>query len=313
MPQPFRIGLALGGGAARALSHIGVIEGLEAHGISVDVVTGTSMGAIIGALWAADRDISATRRRMEEYLSSEPFRRSKFDFMREKDAMEGQGIFFRFSSFTKKTYFYWMSMMRPAFVSDEMTQENFKLLVSDGRIEELKVPFAAIALDLISGQEVILNRGELRPALTATCALPGILSPVPHNAQLLVDGGWIDAVPVEPAFILGADMVIGVDVSRRLSEFEAPASGLDIVFRCDAITRYALAGERLRRADVVLSPEVKDVHWADFSRSADLIERGRQEVDRRIGEIRRRIRTAKLRRFYRPRWGRLVELSPGTV
>lgn len=313
MGQPFRIGLALGGGAARALSHIGVIEGLEANGIMVDVITGTSMGAVIGSLYAADRDIVAARRRIEEYLQSEVFRKSRFEFMQEKDTMEGQGVFFRFSQFARKTYFYWMSMVRQSFVSDEMARENFNLLVAGGRIENLKVPFAAVALDIISGREVILDHGDLLPAMTATCALPGILNPVPHNAQLLVDGGWIDAVPVEPAIALGADLVIAVDVSRRLSEFEPPGSGLDIVFRCDAITRYALCGERLRRADIVLAPAVKDVHWADFSRAPELVERGRQEVERRIGEIRRKIRGARLRRLYRPRWGRPVELSPGTV
>jgi NTE family protein len=297
----FRVGLALGGGAARALSHIGVIEGLEAHGIRVDIVTGTSMGAVIGSLYAAQGDVGAVRRQIEGYLASEPFQRSRLAFMRDKDSQEGEGVFWRFSQFSRKTYFYWMSIARRAFVPEETARQNFELLVKKGRIEDLKLPFVAVALDLVSGREVLLDRGEMLPAMMATCALPGILHPVEIEGQLLVDGGWINAVPVEPAIGLGADFVIGVDVSRRLSEFEEPASGLDIVFRCDAISRYALSAEKLRRADVVLTPEVWHLHWADFSNAEEVIRLGRQEVEKNIGQIRSALRKAHLRSLFRYR------------
>ncbi len=297
----FRVGVALGGGAARALSHVGVIEGLEAHGIGVDIITGTSMGAVIGSLYAEQGDIAAVRSQIDAYLASEAFKRSRLAFMRDKDAQEGEGIFWRFSQFSRKTYFYWISISRRAFVPEEMARKNFELLVKKGKLEDLKIPFAAVALDIVSGKEVVLDRGEILPAMMATCALPGILHPVQIEGKLLVDGGWINAVPVETAIGLGADFVIGVDVSRTIGEFEEPASGLDIVFRCDTISRYALSTEKLRRADIVLTPEVRHLHWADFSNAEEVIRKGREELERNIDAIRRALRRARMRRLFRRR------------
>lgn len=293
-----RIGLALGGGAARALAHIGVIERLEAHGIPIDIVAGTSMGAIIGSLYAAGRDIASVRRKMDEYLASDTFRQSRYEFMREREAAEGQGIFFPFSQFAHKTYYCWMSLSRRSFASEEVARRHFELLTREGRIEDLELPFAAVALDLISGQEVVIDRGEIRPAVAATCSLPGILPPVALEGRLLVDGGWINAVPVEPAQQLGADLVLAVNVSRTMREFEDTSSGMDIVFRCDAITRYALCAERLRHADLVLEPDVHNIYWADFSRMEEAIERGREEVERNIDKIRSLVRTARIRKLF---------------
>lgn len=298
MKRDFRIGLALGGGAARAFAHLGVIERLHAHGIPIDVITGTSMGAVIGSLYAATGDIAAVRRKIDDYLASDIFRRSRFEFMRERENLEGQGIFYPFSQFAHKTYYCWMSISRRALVPQEVAQRNFDLLTDEGLIEDLKIPFAAVALDLISGKEILLDRGPLRQAVAATCALPGILHPVPLDGRLLVDGGWINAVPVDPALQMGADVVLAVNVTRRLKEFEDPVNGMDIVFRCDSITRYALCAERLRHADLVLEPSVQDIYWADFSRVEEAVELGREEVDRNIEKIRAVIRNRRFRRIF---------------
>ncbi|BCR05870.1 hypothetical protein DESUT3_29390 [Desulfuromonas versatilis] len=298
MSRGLKVGLALGGGAARALAHIGVIEGLLKHRVPVDVVTGTSMGAVIGAIYAFRPEVPYLKQRIEAYLGSEAFQESKFDFMVEKDLVDGEGLFFRFSQLARKSFFYTMSMTRRAFVSEEVADKNFGFLVDDVAIEELQLPFAAAALDLISGREVVLDRGSLRQAIAATCALPGILHPVRHDGRLLVDGGWIDAVPVAPARGLGADFVIGVDVSSEIREFEEPDNGLDTVFRADAITRYMLSEKLLENADYVLRPSVSKIHWADFSQAKEIIRRGAEEVDTQIEEIRKKLKARKIRRLF---------------
>ncbi len=299
MGRGFKIGLALGGGAARALSHIGVLEALERHRIPIDFITGTSMGAVIGAIYASNPDSALLKERILAYLESEEFRESKFDFMVEKDLLSGEGLFFRFSHLARKSLFYTLSMTRRAFVSEEISQKNFNFLVEDLLIEDLKIPFAATALDLISGQEVILDRGPLRRAIAATCALPGILNPVRINGKVLVDGGWIDAVPVEPARGLGADFVIAVDVSNEIREYDEPDNGLDTVFRADAITRFALSERQIEKADWVLRPNVGKIHWADFSEAAQMIRKGSDEVDSYSQEIQRGIRGKRLKAFFR--------------
>ena len=295
MGNKFRIGLALGGGAARGLSHIGVIESLVEAGIAIDVIAGTSMGAIVGAMYAADPDVARLKERFAAYLHSEAFRQAKFDFMKERDVEEGEGIFYRFSQFARRSIFYTLSMTRHSFLSETTGTRNVDFLVPDIAIEDTQIPFVATAVDLISGKEHLFRSGSLRKAVAASCAIPGILPPVEHDGMSLVDGGWLDAVPVEPAIELGADFVIAVDVSREISEFEEPRSGLEIVFRSDSITRYALSDERARRADIVLAPSIRNIHWADFSQSQQAIDSGRQETLLHLDAIRRKLRRKRWR------------------
>lgn len=283
------IGLALGGGAARGLAHIGVLETLEANGIAVDVITGTSMGAIIGALYAARPDSAAVRERFREYLASETFRQAGFNFMVEKDAAGGDGLLYRFSKTARRSFFYTLSMARLSFVSAETAERNYAFLLPQMNIEEMCIPFAASAVDLVSGQEVVLDRGGLRQAIAASCALPGILPPVRRDDRLLVDGGWLNAVPVAAARQLGADLVIGVDVNPDPPTFAEPRNGLDVVFRADMMARFALAREVLASADLVLTPENGVGHWADFSQVEKSIANGRREAEAKMDELRRLI------------------------
>ncbi len=297
MSKGFKIGLALGGGAARALAQIGVIEALERQRIPIDIITGTSMGAIIGSIYAVRPDVSALKERIFAYLDSEEFRDSKFDFMVEKDIFEGQGLFLRFSNLARKGIFYTRSMTRRAFVSEAIARRNFEFLVDDLAIEDTRIPFAATALDLISGEEVLLDRGRLREAVAATCALPGILHPVHVDGRVLVDGGWINAVPVEPAYRMGADFVIAVDVSNAIRSFEESENALEIIFRADAITRHALSEIQIAKADFVLRPAMKKTHWADFSETAELIRKGVEAVDSQIVQIRKEIGRQRVKAF----------------
>ena len=296
-----RIGLALGGGAARGLAHIGVLEVLEAEGIPVDVIAGTSMGAIIGAQYAAQPESAAVRERFREYLASETFRQAGFNFMVEKDAGEGEGIFYRFSKTARRSFFYTRSMTRSSFVSEDVAARNYALLVPDMAIEKMTIPFAASTVDLVSGEEVLFTEGDLRRAIAASCALPGILPPVHMDGRLLVDGGWLNAVPVAAARRLGADLVIGVDVNPDLPPFVEPRNALDVVFRADMVARFALARRVLDTADLVLTPENGVSHWADFSQVEHSIANGRREAQRHLGTLQRllaeRRRSPLLRRL----------------
>jgi NTE family protein len=288
MSRPGKIGLALGGGAARAFSHIGVIEGLEKHGIPIDIVTGTSMGAIIGAMYAARGDLAGLKKKITAYLQSNEFATSGFDFFRELDA-DGEGLLFQMGRLARRGVFNALMVTRTALVSDETAMRNYACMVDDMAIEETRLPFAAVALDLSSGEVVVLDRGPLRRAIAASCAMPGVLNPVEHDGRLLVDGGWAEAVPVRAARQLGADIVIAVEVGDPPATFEAPRNALDVIARADAMVRNVLANEQLKSADIILSPQNGVAHWADFSTAALAISRGEEEVDRRIEDLRRAV------------------------
>jgi NTE family protein len=297
MFRPLRIGLALGGGAARVFSHIGVIAGLEKHGIPIDLVTGTSMGAIIGAMYATRADLAGVRKDIMAYLGSEEFARSGFEFFRELDA-DGEGLLFHVRHMARRGLFNALMVTRTALVSDETAMQNYACMVEDLAIEETRIPFAAVALDLESGETVVLDRGPLRRAVAASCAMPGVLNPVEHDSRLLVDGGWSEAVPCRAVRELGADFVIAVEAGEPPPIFDEPRNALDVIGRADAWVRYALAREQLKSADIVLCPHNGVSHWADFSTAEQAIVRGEEEVDLRIEELRRAIEKARRRRWW---------------
>jgi NTE family protein len=146
-------------------------------------------------------------------------------------------------------------------------------LIPDIDVSETKIPFGCVATDIRNGKRFVYTSGRLRTAISASCALPGIFPPVRDNGMLLVDGGWVERVPVYCAWDLGADIVIAVDVSSDVPIFE-DKSGLDIILRADAVSRIYLNELIAREADVVIHPEVGAMHWADFSNPRSLYKQG---------------------------------------
>ena len=281
-----KVGLALGGGAARGLSHIGVLEAFEEYGLPIDVIAGTSMGAIIGAMYATEPNASAVKRRFNTFLQSEEFKESRFDYLLDMDE-EQHGFFDRLSQFARKSIFYTLVMTRSSFIHQETSRQNFALLIDDIDLVETRIPFCTTALDLVKGEEYIFTEGALRQAVAASCAIPGLLPPVELNGRFLIDGGWIDAVPVAAARNLGADVVIGVDVYSDLDPFEKPDSALEVAGRAEAVTRWALANRLCQEADCLLKPEAGSNHWADFSQFDEAVASGRAEVREHLPALQR--------------------------
>jgi NTE family protein len=292
MSKRLKIGLALGGGAARAFSHIGVIDGLTKHGIPIDIVTGTSMGAIIGAMYATQPDVAAIKARFAAYIESEEFDESGFNFFKELDSHD-EGILAEMGRRARRGVFNTLMITKTALVNEKTAASSYAFLLDDLKVEQTHLPFAAVALDLVSGEPVVLDRGRLREVIAASCAMPGVLNPVKLEGRLLVDGGWTETVPIRAARQLGADFVIAVDVGDALSAFEAPRNALDVIARADSMARNALNKEQLKSADVVLSPQNGVTHWADFSTTTQAIARGEEEVDRKIDVLQRALKRAR--------------------
>lgn len=295
-----KVGLALGGGAARGLAHIGVLKVLEENDVPIDMIVGTSMGALVGGVYAITRSAIETEKRFLEFIFSPEFKRSRFDFLRESKE-PSPPILDSVWSLIKRGIFYSFSMAKPSWVSAEHFEHNINSLLDDIGVEETAIPFAAVAADINSAEQVILRRGSLRRAVSASSAVPGLLPPVIIEGRTLIDGGLIAKVPVMPALLQGADMVIGVDVSRELNEQVNVSNGLSIMVRANAISTDALKELQCRLADVVIIPEVGRIHWADFSAVHDCITRGEEAARARIATIHDRHRAA--------RWSSLVGTS----
>lgn len=299
-----RIGLAMGGGAARGLSHIGVLEAFEECGLPIDVIAGTSMGAIIGAMYATEPNAAAVKRRFTSFLASEAFKESRFDYLIEESNHNKEGFLDRLSRFARKSVFYTLLMTRNSFIHQETSRQNFALLIDDIDLAETRLPFCTTALDLVRGEEFIFQEGALRQAVAASCAIPGLLPPVELDGRYLVDGGWINAVPVAAARHLGAEVVIGVDVYSDLDPFEQPDSALEVAARAEAVTRWTLTSRLGQQADCLLTPEAGSNHWADFSQFEEAIASGRAEVYQHLHTLQRLTRRRlRFRRAAAPRGG----------
>ncbi|RME00280.1 MAG: hypothetical protein D6812_10045 [Deltaproteobacteria bacterium] len=306
-----RIGIALGGGAARGLAHIGVLDALQKAGIGIDVITGTSMGALVAALYAASAGkIEYVYETAESFLHSPLFRRMKIDFLRERNEQTEGGLLYNFSNFIKKGVLFSTSVTKRSFIPPETFETLIASLVEDLLIEDLPIPFAAVATDITKGRPVLLDRGRLRRAIHASAAIPGVCPPVTENGRELVDGGLLSNVPVDAARILGADVVIAVDVSASLDETSDMRTGLNILFRGHEITRAVLNRLEVERADLVIRPEVGHIHWANFGRFERCVEKGREAVWDRLDELRALLRVSWqewMGRVIYPLWQRLFK------
>ncbi len=270
-----KICLALGGGAARGLAHLGVLKVLEDAQVPFHMIAGTSLGAMVGGLYAVKPDAKYWMGRVEQFLRSFRSRKTRLEFIRrlERPANTRHRFFSDMANLIRKGFFWGVTATQSAFISEKEYEDLIYPLIPDINIEETKIPFGCVATDIRYGKRVLYTKGSLRKAVSASCSLPGIFPPVKDGELLLVDGGWVERVPVLAARDMGADIIVAVDVSSEISEFE-DRSGLDIVLRSDAVTRVYLNDLLVADADISIHPPVDAVHWADFSDPRELYRRG---------------------------------------
>lgn len=256
--RPVKLGLALGGGAARGFAHIGVIKVLEAQGINPDIIVGTSAGAVVGALYAAGNsgfELQKLAHKLDESKLADWS-------LPDRGVLKGEGL--------------------QKFVNDAVAQRP---------IESLKKPFAVVATDLTSGRGILFRTGNTGMAVRASATVPGIFRPVSINGHDYVDGGLSSLIPVHEARELGADLVIAVDISAPPSR--QPLRGtLDILLQTFTIMGQNLARYELKDADIVIRPLVGDVGSTDFQARHDAILEGEKAAQAALPQIRAALRKA---------------------
>jgi NTE family protein len=265
--SPYRIGIALGGGGVRGLANIGVLKAMDESGVKPDVISGTSMGAIVGALFADNLSASRTENIIRDCLSSDEFLRQvqKLGSLSGGTDMD-MGFFEKMFDTAKKGYAFYRFMTKDSVVS-QAAFEQIEKLVPDKNFSDLKLKFACIALDLVSGNTVIFRSGSLRKAIRASSAVPGALPPVSMDGRMYVDGGWAESVPISAVRQLGAHFIIASDVTRDITAIEGKTelkNSMDIMLRANDIVRSSMNMLRTKEADFVIHPEVGDAPWSAF-------------------------------------------------
>lgn len=269
-PQPPKIGLALGGGAARGFAHVGVLKVLEAQGIAPDIVVGTSAGSLVGALYAAGHrgfDLQRLALQMDEAMVSD-----------------------------------W-SLPNRGIIKGEQLQDFVNRAVGNRTIEKLDKPFAVVATDLQSGEMIVFRRGNTGMAVRASSSVPGLFQPVTISGREYVDGGLTSPVPVKVAKSLGADIVIAVDIGSK------PAYGkventIGVLLQTFSIMSQSLSAQELGLADVLIRPNTGVIGATDFESRHLAILEGEKAAQEALPLIR-----AKLQQFMDLAAGELAKAS----
>lgn len=292
----FKIGLALGGGGAKGLAHLGVIKQLENYGIPINIITGTSIGAIIGALYASKPESSDMIDHVIAYLNSEDFDNTRLEFLK-KGQNEERGFVSQLKTILKTGLFLTVYLNQQSFISKETFHNNLAKLLPDIQLEECQIPLGLVTLSLEDNQPNEIKFGKLIDSVMASCAIPGIFPPVYLDNKMMVDGGWIDPVPVSLAKKMGADFVIAIDVAPE-SGFTTPANNAwEISQKANEATRMYLKTQLLNQADYTMQVDVNAIHWADFLRYEDCIVSGELAVDQNIEILRKKIFQKKIFSF----------------
>jgi NTE family protein len=289
MERRAKVALALGGGGARGLAHLGVLRVFERERIPIDLIVGTSIGSIIGGVYALEPRADRVIERGLQYLRSDRFQKSSF--RRAMPIGHGRQVSF-FESLkhkVRKHVAYQLMLARTSLFKQERLYRAIGGLVDGADFKDTHIPFYATALDLVSGREVILSHGRLVDAMVASSSLPGFFPPFRTDGMMLADMGVVCATPILAAIRLGADVVIAVDLSSRtaFTELYQSSSGIDEMLRIANIGSAILEEIVLDKAHVIVRPEVDEITWSDFSRPAEMVERGSAAAEREIPTIRR--------------------------
>lgn len=255
-PPPRRVGLTLGGGAARGIAHIGVIDVLEAHKIPIDCIAGTSAGAIVGGMYAA----GLTPGHMEELIRK-----------------------------TSWTEIATLSLPKLGLLNYDRVTQWIEECLGDrpAEFEDLEMRFAAVAADIVNGELVAITEGKLSDALRASSCVPGIMTPTKLNGHLLVDGGILNNLPVTVTRQLGADYVIAVDLlPPGMVGGKEPQNMVDLIITAFYMLMRSTHNDGAK-ADRVIMPEIGQVSLVDLGRVDELIDAGRAAAEKVIPAIKK--------------------------
>jgi len=280
-----KIGLALGGGGARGLAHVGVLKILERENIPVDFIAGTSAGSLIGAMYAIMPDANLVEKRLKDFLYGSAYKKLGLEKVVKRTASDS--FFSQIVTYLTERIVINVAYSRISLISNKKFIAALRHLVKEIQIEQTKIPFCAVATDLIGGKDVFIKTGNIITAVTASSSIPGFLPPVSMANYLLLDGAVNNTVPVDAVFQLGADVVIAVNVSRNLEEKDEYDNIFEIITRTNQITSYSLTRLQLEKADVILRPEVGRYHWSEFNHIDFLITAGMSEAQRHIKQIKK--------------------------
>jgi NTE family protein len=267
-----KVGLALGGGYARGLAHIGVLEVLEREGIPIDIITGTSIGSLIGALYAREKDAALIKKQA-----------TQLDWIGVTSLVD-------------------LTLPKSGFIGGKRVTNLLRRFIGDVQFKDLDIPLACVATDIINGEEVVLNEGPVLEAVRASISIPVIFKVARTRGRYLVDGGLVNQVPVSVAKKMGADFVIAVDITPSKSEranyllqnggANKEPSLLQVMVQTIYISTYKSSQDESAGADTVIHPHLARIGPGEFYRAKECILEGELSAVDSLPHIKRHLEEA---------------------
>jgi NTE family protein len=250
MEQP-KIGLALGAGGARGFAHLGVIKVFKDAGIPIDIIAGSSMGALVASFYGAGIDLDRL---------------------------------YKFSLAFRRKYFLDFTVPKMGFIAGKKVKDFIRMFTHGKNIEDLQIPIGIVATDLLTGEKVVFKQGPIAEAVRASISIPGIFVPEKYNGRILIDGGVSDRVPISVAKEMGADIIIAVDVSRVKRNAEI-TSIYDVIMQSIDIMQTEVINYREMAADIIIRPPVEQYSSRAFTNIEEIITIGEEEAKKHIKQI----------------------------
>ncbi|MDD5724109.1 MAG: patatin-like phospholipase family protein [Syntrophales bacterium] len=254
-PELPKIALVLSGGSARGFAHVGVIRALEQGHVPIDMVVGTSVGSLIGAIYASN-------------LNSFDLEWTAFTL--EKEDLLDYGLL--------------TTLTGMGTVKGDKLENFINSKIAVKNIEEMKLPYAAIATDLNRGTRVILQKGSIAKAVHASSAIPGVFQPVKYQDRLLIDGGVVDNMPVSVAREMGADIVIAVDIGKNVTNFNI-TNTLDVILQSVYIMFNENVACKKKDVDILITPDLEKMGMFDFTCKKQVMQAGIDAAQKAMPEI----------------------------
>ena len=292
--EKLSLGLALGGGGARGIAHIGALQVLHSNGVKPDIIAGTSSGSTIASMYAATLDPFWIENKFREFMKSSLF--SNFNSGSLIDGRNKETFLEKVTTKIKQHYMVVLGLNKSFVASRELIEKAVEFLVPCDSFEELQIPTKVLATDIQTGNEIVYEEGNLKEAIIHSSSIPGFFEATFSNDKIIVDGGVSAPIPIE---ILRkySKKVMAVDITNNELKPLVNPNMVEIMRRADIITSLKLKAKLSKEADILVRPDVSGIHWSDFNNFDKLLDSGRDAMTKVLDNL-KSSETSKKNKLY---------------
>ncbi|MBN2541667.1 patatin-like phospholipase family protein [bacterium] len=293
-----KIGLALGSGGSRGLAHIGVLRGIEKEGIKIDMISGTSIGAIVGAMFAYGYNSEEIESKVRQYLQR-PHILKILNYMKKTES-KGNSTFGSAKQWLREKLIFTRAVTRVSLIQNLFLKQFIDEVFPGGEIE-FKIPFRAVAANLTNLELAVFkseNAVNMRDAILASAAIPGVFPPVEIDGCKYSDGAVVSPVPVSVLKEEGLDFIIGIALPKRLEAKSDFSSGAEVFLRASRASVTILFNQESEQADLLIPAYISGRSWSDFEKMSVLIEDGEKAFYKSSDDLKQKIKEKKRTLFW---------------